>query len=65
MDYRRKWEEIVQIVLSDKNSQHFVNVLDKAKEEYQKEVVKRESENLIDVENWNIPEIFVFWRVII
>ena len=34
-------KEIVQIVLSDKNSQHFVNVLDKAKEKYQTEVVKQ------------------------
>jgi type III restriction enzyme len=59
MHYRDKWEEIVQIVLSDKNSQHFVNVLDKAKEEYQTEVVKSESE-LGDVENWNVRETLSF-----
>ncbi|MGB9707641.1 MAG: DEAD/DEAH box helicase family protein, partial [Microgenomates group bacterium] len=55
MWYGDVWEEIVQIVLSDKNSRHFVNVLDKAKEKYREEVEKRESE-LVAVENWNIPE---------
>jgi len=55
MWYGDVWEEIVQIVLSDKNSRHFANVIDKAKEKYQVEVVKRESE-MIDVENWNVPE---------
>ncbi len=59
MHYRDKWEEIVQMVLNDKNSRHFVNVLDKAKEKYQVEVIKRESE-LVDVENWNIKESYPF-----
>lgn len=59
MHYADRWEEIVQIVLSDKNSQHFINVLDHAKEDYLKELVKRESE-LIDVENWNIPDSLPF-----
>ena len=59
MWYGDVWEEIVQIVLSDKNSRHFVNVLDKAKEKYQAEVVKRESE-MVDVENWNIKEAYTF-----
>ena len=52
--YGDKWEEIVQMILSDKNSRHFVNVLDKAKERYQAEIIKKESE-MIDVENWNVP----------
>jgi len=56
-----KWEEIVQIVLSDKNSRHFVNVLDKAKERYQVEVVKRESK-MVNVENWNVPETLFYGR---
>ncbi len=55
MWYGDVWEEIVQIVLSDKNSRHFANVIDKAKEKYQAEVVQRESE-LVNLENWNIPE---------
>ena len=61
MWYGAVWEEIVQIILSDKNSRHFVNVLDKAKEKYQVEVVKRESE-MVDVENWNIPESLPYGR---
>ena len=48
-------DEAIQITLSDKNIQYFVNVIDKAKEEYQKEVVKREPE-LVFVKDWNIPE---------
>ncbi|MBU2578899.1 DEAD/DEAH box helicase family protein [Patescibacteria group bacterium] len=56
-----KWEEIVQIILSDKNSQHFVNVLGKAKEKYQAEVIKKESE-MMDVGNWNIPETLSFGK---
>ena len=55
MPYEDVWEDIVQIVLSEKNAQHFVNVLDKAKEKYKEEVEKRESE-LVLVENWNIQE---------
>ncbi len=40
-------DEAIKITLSDKNIQYFVNVIDKAKEEYQKkEIVKRESQNL-------------------
>ena len=61
MWYGDVWEEIVQIILSDKNSRHFVNVLDKAKEKYQSEVVKRESE-MANVENWNIPESLLYGR---
>ena len=59
MDYGEKQNDIVQIVLSDKNIQHFINVIDKAKEEYQKEVIKREPE-IIFVKNWNIPESLSF-----
>lgn len=59
MRYSDVWEEIVQIALSNKNSQLFVSVLDKAKEKYQAEVVKRESE-MVNVENWNIPEALPF-----
>lgn len=59
MWYGDVWEEIVQIVLSDKNSQHFVNVLDKAKEKYQEEVEKIESE-MVEVPDWNVPETLPF-----
>jgi len=48
-------DDAIRTTLSDKNIQYFVNVIDKAKEEYQKEIVKREPE-LAFVEDWNIPE---------
>jgi len=48
-------DEAIKIVLSDKNIQYFIAVIDKAKEEYEKEVAKREPE-LIFVKDWNIPE---------
>jgi len=59
MRYGDKWEEIVQMVLSDKNSRFFVNVLDKAKEGYRAEAAKIENE-MVDVENWNIKESYTF-----
>ncbi|MBU4298545.1 hypothetical protein KJ636_00680 [Patescibacteria group bacterium] len=54
-----KWEEIVRIVLSDKNETHFKNVLDRAKVKYQAEAERKESE-LLPVKNWNIPESLSF-----
>ena len=58
-----KWgeseDEIIQMVLSEKNSRHFVNVLDKVKERYREEVEKRESE-MVDVPDWNVPETLSF-----
>jgi len=48
-------DEAIQITLSDKNIQYFVNAIDKAKEEYQKEVVGREPE-LVFVKDWNMSE---------
>lgn len=59
MNYSEKWEEIIHIILDEKNSQHFIDVLDKTKIEYQNEVIKRESE-LTQLENWNVPEILSF-----
>ncbi len=64
MDYGEKQSEIVRIVLSDNNIQCFINVIDKAKEEYQKEVIKREPE-IIFVKNWNIPESLSFGSIYI
>jgi len=52
-------EEAAQIVLSEKNKQQFINVIDKAKEEYQKQVTKREPE-IVKVSNWNVPKSLTF-----
>jgi len=58
-----KWgeteDEVIKIVLSEKNSQHFINVLDKAKIEYKNETEIREGE-LAKSENWNVPEVLSF-----
>jgi len=54
-----KEDEVIKIVLSDKNSKYFKNVIDVSKEKYQKEVVKRELE-IVPFENWNIPESLPF-----
>ena len=59
MAYSEKWEEIVRITLSEKNIQHFVNVLDKAQIEYKNETEIREGE-LAKTENWNVPEVLSF-----
>jgi type III restriction enzyme len=48
-------DRMIRIVLNEKNIQHFLNVIDKAKEEYIKEVSKRKPE-IKFVKNWNIPE---------
>jgi type III restriction enzyme len=49
----------MDIVLSEKNIQHFINVIDRAKEGYQKEVLKREPV-LEFVQKWNVPEMINF-----
>jgi type III restriction enzyme len=59
MRYEEVQEDIVETVLSDKNIQYFINVIDIAKENYQKEVIKREPE-LEYKEDWNIPESLPF-----
>ena len=52
-------DEATQVVLSDKNIQQFINVIDKAKEEYQKEVTEREPE-IVNDPNWDIPKSLTF-----
>src|SRR3989344_6872492 len=59
MDYSEKWEGVVQIVLDEKNSQHFINTLDKTKTKYLDEIVKKENE-LVLIEKWNVPDILSF-----
>lgn len=59
LDYIEKQEEIIQIVLSDANIQHFINVISLSKDEYLKEVAKRMPE-LEFVEEWEIPESIKF-----
>ena len=59
MYYADKFAEIINIVLSEKNVQHFVNVIDATKEKYIAETKEREAE-LQKVGNWEIPESLSF-----
>lgn len=59
LNYTEKQDEIVQMVLSDVNIQHFVNVISLSKDEYMNEVSKRMPE-LEFKEEWEIPESFKF-----
>jgi len=59
MEYASDQVKIINMVLSESNSQHFRNVIDKSKAEYIALVETREKE-LIPVEKWNIPETLNF-----
>lgn len=57
--YTEQFKDIINIVLSERNAQHFVNVLDAAKEGYIAEVEKRENE-LEEDKAWDVPEVLNF-----
>lgn len=57
--YEDDQEAIVEMVLSEDNIQHFINVIDQAKRKYQEHVSKREKELDYD-DSWNIPEAISF-----
>jgi len=63
LNFKMKWgegeDEAIKIVLSDKNIQHFISVIDKAKEQYINGVSIREPE-LKFIDKWNIPESLTF-----
>lgn len=54
IDYSKKFNTIIKIVLSEENDTHFKNVLDMTKEIYSAEVLKRENEFIEDIE-WEVP----------
>ncbi len=56
MAYTNRFAEIINIVLSPKNSRHFINVIDSTKEKYIAETQKREAE-LQKSADWELPEI--------
>jgi len=55
MEYIDRFAEIINIALSPKNSQHFINVIDRTKEKYIAETQKREAE-LQKSADWELPE---------
>ncbi len=56
MDYSKYFAEIINIVLSEKNRQLFVNVIDKTKERYTAETQKREAK-LQQLGDWEVPQL--------
>jgi len=52
-------DEVIQIVLNEKNIKHCANIIDKSKVEYRNAVVKRER-GLFLMESWNTPESLTF-----
>ena len=55
IQYTERFKDIINIVLSEDNTQHFVNVLDATKERYIAEVQKKENE-LEEDKAWDVPE---------
>ncbi len=59
MEYTERFSEIINIVLSPKNFQHFVNVIDSTKEKYIAETQKRDNK-LQKLLNWELPKMLNF-----
>lgn len=59
IQYTEHFSEIINTVLSEKNVQHFINVIDATKTQYIEET-KKQDEKLIKVKDWNIPEMMSF-----
>jgi len=55
INYEGEQERIMNIVLNERNQEHFRNVIDRAKQIYTEQVGKGKRE-LILTENWNVPE---------
>ena len=55
INYDGEQERIMNIVLDEKNREHFRNVIDRAKQVYTEQVGKGKRE-LITTDNWNVPE---------
>lgn len=59
IQYSHRFADIINIVLSEDNIQHFINVIDATKEEYILETKKRESK-LQELNDWELPELLNF-----
>lgn len=55
INYEGEQERIMNIVLDEKNQEHFRNVIDRAKQVYTEQVGRGKRE-LVNTENWNVPE---------
>jgi len=59
MEYADRFSGIINIVLSPKNIQHFINVIDSTKEKYIAET-KEKDEKLQKLSDWELPEMLNF-----
>jgi len=59
LEYTDKFVEIINIILSEDNNGHFINVIDAAKERYIAETQKRQAE-FEEIEAWQVPESLTF-----
>jgi len=59
IEYTEKFSEIINIVLSEKNVQYFIDVIDATKAKYIAETQKRD-EKLQELNEWNVPEMLSF-----
>ena len=59
MDYQYKFLEIISIILSEANVNHFINTIDIAKEKYIS-VTKEKKNKLQKISEWEIPELLNF-----
>lgn len=59
MPYTKHFSDIINVVLSEQNREHFVNVIDLTKEKYIAETQKREAELQKDTK-WEVPQIINF-----
>ena len=57
------WNEIQKIVLLKNNKTHFIDAINRSKEEYIKEVVKEVKRNIEDIPNWNVPKIIEYTKL--
>lgn len=56
IQYTERFSEVINIVLSNNNLQHFINVIDLAKERYEHETKKRDPE-IQKSDSWEVPEL--------
>jgi len=59
MQFSEKFADIINIVLSQRNIQHFVNVIDSTKAKYAEETKKRDIALQV-IPNWELPELLSF-----
>ena len=50
------WDEIKKIILVSNNKNHFINVINRAKDKYRIDIAEKLTEEIESIPKWNIPE---------